>query len=58
VTTPNKIAGIPSATKSQRQPLIPSQWWLMIHPAIGDPITNEIGIAAMKLLVAFARSVV
>jgi hypothetical protein len=30
--------------------------WLRIQPAIGEPMTNDMGIAAMKLLVPFARS--
>lgn len=53
---PSTVAGIPSRTKSQRQPAKPNHAWLRIQPATGEPITNESGIAPMKLLVALARS--
>ena len=50
------MAGIPSRTKSQRQPSTANQLWPRIQPAMGEPITNDMGIADMKLLVALARS--
>src|SRR5579871_3252359 len=40
-TTPSRIAGIPSMTKSQRQPAWPNQVWPRIQPATGEPITND-----------------
>src|SRR5436190_23876570 len=44
------------ARKASAQPSIANQLWLGIQPATGDPMTSDTGIAAMKLLVAFARS--
>jgi hypothetical protein len=55
-TMPSTRAGIPSSTNSQRQPSTANHPCPRIQPAIGDPMTNDNGIAAIKLLVAFARS--
>src|SRR6202046_5979198 len=55
-TTPSRMAGSPSRTNSHRQPSKANHLWPRIQPAIGEPMTNDMGIAAMKLLVAFARS--
>ena len=54
--TPSTMAGIPSRTKSQRQPAISNQERPSSQPASGEPIMKETGMAAMKFPEAFARS--